>query len=411
MQNTEARLPEGVSRRSVRGTMARKVRFILLANLVIFTMTGLLAEVGLRLFWHPRCWIHAENWLFGSGEDRAGRKWWPNSTYLIESNEFRVRFRSDARGYRARPELPRTAAPYRIAFVGDSFTEAKQVDYDQSFVALLERGLSTWSSNHAPVCENYGVSGTGIFDYWHRITHDVLRPGAVPAALVLCIYPSNDFVDYCPDDGFQPDGSPKREYFGEPTWAKHVATWLILKSKLASCVDYSLKQRGIGLRPMRHNAPPFWWSDPTLAESAQDSPRIRQIRALMHAIEHECDRHGTRLVILVVGPILNYAAKDGRSPLAQIFSAWGIKAPVIDVAAKANATPNPARLVFRYDAHLNPAGHRYLADAAIEPLGRALGLGPPPAIDRVHSPPRSNRNKPGYWHETVKYSQVRCHAH
>jgi hypothetical protein len=378
MQSTDAQPPEEVSRRPVRRTMAWKVCLILLANLLVFTMTGLLAEVGLRLFWHPSCWIHAEDWLFGSGDDRAGRKWWPSSTYRMESNEFRVRFRSDARGYRARPELPTTAAPYRIAFVGDSFTEAKQVDYEQSFVALFERGLATWSNDRSPMCENYGVSGTGFFDYWHRIIHDVLRPGTAPPALVLCIYPSNDFEDYCPDDGFQPDGSPKREYFGEPTWSKHVATWLILKSKLASYVDYSLKMRGIGLRPRHYNARPFWWNDPTVAEAVQDSPDIRRIRALMHAIEHECDRHGTRLVVLVVGPILNYAAKDGRSPLAQIFSAWGIKAPVIDVAAKANATPHPARLVFPHDAHLNPAGHRYLADVALEPLGRALGLGPPP---------------------------------
>jgi hypothetical protein len=377
MQDADSRRLEVVPRRSVRATTARKVRLVLLANLVMFTMTGLLAEVGFRLFWHPTCWIRAENWLIGSGEDRAGPKWWPNSTYRMESNEFRVRFQSNARGYRARPELPRTVTPYRIAFVGDSFTEAKQVDYGQSFVALLERGLAAWSGDHSPVCENLGVSGTGIFDYWHRITHDVLRPGAVPPALVLCIYPSNDFLDYCPDDGFQPDGSPKREYFGKPTWAKHVVTWLILKSKLASYVDYALRMRGIGMRPMLHNAPPFWWSDPTLAMAAQDSPDIHKIRALMHAIENECDRYGTRLVILIVGPIINYGAKDGRSPLAQIFSAWGIKAPVIDVAAKANATPRPSRLVFHYDAHLNPAGHRYLADAALEPLGQALGIVPP----------------------------------
>jgi hypothetical protein len=378
----DTRQPREVARRSGRPTKARKLGLVLLANLMMFSLTGLLAEVGFRLFWHPRCWAHAENWLLGSGEDRAGRKWWPNSAYRMESNEFLVRFRSNAQGYRARPDPSLTATPYRIAFVGDSFTEAKQVDYDQTFVALLERELTTWPCDDAPACENYGVSGTGIFDYWHRITHDVFRAGSAPPAVVLCIYPGNDFTDYCPDDGFEPDGTPKREYFEQPTWAKHFVTWLVLKSKFASYVDLELRLRGIGNKPRQLDAPPLWWTDPTLAVAAQNSPGIRRVRALLHAIERECDRHATRLVILIVGPAVNYAAKDGRSPLTQIFSAWGIRAPVIDVAAMASATPKPSRLVFGYDGHLNPAGHRYLADAALGPLGQALGLGPP-LQDRV----------------------------
>jgi hypothetical protein len=375
MQDAAARSAGRVSRRMDRRVLGRKVRVALLAYLLVFTVTALIAEAGLRLFWHPRYWVHCMNWLVGSGEDRAGRKWWPDTTYQAESNEFWVRFHTDARGYRARPELPRTAHPYRVAFVGDSFTEAKQVDDDQTFVSLLERGLAERAGGREVVCENYGIGGSGIFDYWHRITHDVLRPGEeLPAAVVLCIYPSNDFLDFCPDDGFEPGGRPKPEYFREPTWTRHVITWLSLKSKLAYYVDYSLNMRGIGLRPMQHDAPPFWWNDPAVAAKAAGSPDIRQIRALLRAIEQECESSGVRLVMVIVGPILNYP-RDGQSPLTQIFRAWGIRASIIDVAARANATPRPSRLVFRYDAHLNPVGHRFLADTALEPLSEALKLG------------------------------------
>ena len=58
------------------------------------------------------------------------------------------------------------------------------------------------------VCENYGVAATDLFEYWHRITHDVLRP-APPDALVLCIFPGNDFTGELPDNGFDADGRPR----------------------------------------------------------------------------------------------------------------------------------------------------------------------------------------------------------
>jgi hypothetical protein len=358
-----------------RGAGNRKVRRLLLVNFVMFAVTGLVAEAGFRWFWHPRYWVHGEGWLVGSGEDRAGRKWWPNADYRIEGKEFRVRFRSDGRGYRARPEPPRTADPIRIAFVGDSFTEAKQVEYNQSFVALLEDDLTACAGGREVVSQNMGIAGTGFFDYWHRITHDVFCPGTPPpAGLVLCIYPGNDFTDYCPGDGFEPDGRPRREYFGQPTWPKHALTWLNLKSKLAFFVVHTLKMNGFGARSSPMQVPRIWWNDPALAASAGAEPGVRRIRGLMQAIEQECDRHRTRLVIVIVGPVKNYAAKDGQSPLAEIFSAWGIKAPVIDVAIKANATERPSRFVFFHDSHLNPQGHRFLADTALGPISQALGF-------------------------------------
>lgn len=375
MQSAESRSPGAMGVRPGQGAMARKVRLVLTANLLVFTMAGLLTEVGFRLFWHPRDWVYCESWLVGSGAGRAGPKWWPNTTYRIEGREFSVRFRSDAQGYRARPAPPRTADPFRIAFVGDSYTEAKQVEYDQSFVDLLEHGLAGQAGRREVVGLNYGIAGSGFFDYWHRITHDVFRPGvAPPIGIVLCIFPGNDFWDFCPEDGFDPDGQPVREYFDQPTWPRHVITWLNLKLKCASFVVQSLKRRGIGSRPLQLNAPAYWWSDPAVARAAQAAPAIRQVRALMHAIEQECDRHGTRLVILVVGPVNTYAAKEGKSPVREIFTAWGIKAPVIDVAAQAMATERPSRLVFSLDGHLNPAGHRFCAETALEPLSQALGL-------------------------------------
>ena len=155
--------------------------------------------------------------------------------------------------------------------------------------------------------------------------------------------------------------------------------WLNLKFKLAhfSLCSIQIAALRAGARPQEApTAPDSWWNDPAVAAAARDAPGIRRLRALTRAISEECDRHGTRLVLMII-PAHNYTAKGRQSPLTRIFGDWGITAPVIDVAAQANATPKPSRLVFSLDGHLNPSGHQFVAATALEPLGRALGIGTP----------------------------------
>jgi len=352
--------------------MTARKRFTVLAmiNLVFLATAAIVGEVGFRLFWHPKYQIRCDRWLVGSGMTTAGRKYWPNSTYRIESREFNVRFRTNAQGYRARPEPTPTEHPYRIAFVGDSFTEGMQVEYDKTFCALIEHGLAGAGQGREVVCENYGIAATGLFEYWHRITHDVLRPDA-PDALVLCIYPGNDFTGEFPADGFEPDGRPRRMYYTGPTWARHVLTWLTLNSQLARFLQERIHRAGERLEPP-YEAPKLWWINPVVASSASDAPVVRRSRALLQAIDDDCRRCGTRLCVLVVGPVTTYPSYHGQSPLARILADWKIEAPVVDVAMEALVSPHFERLLFPRDGHLNESGHAYVAQAALPPLRAAL---------------------------------------
>ena len=170
----------------------KRVGFLLLGNLFAFSAAALLAEVAFRMFLSPRYWIHCDRWLVGSGQTEAGKKWWPSTSYRVDGSEFRTEFRTDARGYRARPDAMPAGQPYRLAMVGESFTEAMQVPYATSFCARIERLLNQGAPTRPRFCINYGVSATDLFDYWHRIVHDVLSDDP-PEALVLCLYPGNDF--------------------------------------------------------------------------------------------------------------------------------------------------------------------------------------------------------------------------
>ena len=118
-----------------------------------------------------------------------------------------------------------------------------------------------------------------------------------------------------------------------------------------------------------------WWANPDVTARAADATVIRQSRALLQAIATECRQRGTKLCILVVGPVAPYyCAKDDKSPLGQIVADWQIDVPVIDIAIVAQATPMPWLLLFPRDGHLNEPGHAFVAAGAIPPLRTALSL-------------------------------------
>src|SRR5262249_33776925 len=146
--------------------------------------------------------------------------------------EFRTEFRTNAQGYRARPG-PVPISPYRIAFVGDSFTEGMQVAYDATFEARLEKLLAPPDGVRSVGCENFGISATDLLDYWYRILHDVLS-SEPPDALVLCIYPGNDFQGVLPDGAFDRQDHPLRDFYKKPSWSQHVIAWVNLHSKFGS---------------------------------------------------------------------------------------------------------------------------------------------------------------------------------
>jgi hypothetical protein len=345
----------------------RRLAYLVLTNLFVLSACLLLSEIAFRLLWNPKYWVHTGRLLIGSGQTEAGKKWWPDTTYRVDSSEFHLLFSTNAQGYRARPQPSLATRPYRVAFVGDSFTEAMQVPYESTFCARIENLLNENDPARPFVCENNGVSATDLLEYWHRITHDVLK-GRPPDAVVLCIYPGNDFQGLLPDQAFDDDDRPRRDYFKNPTWGKHVIAWINLHSKVGSFLQRAIFSIGGGRSTKPNQGPKNWWTDPEVATLAHDNVYVRRCRSLFCAIDQECRQTGTKLCILVVGPVSIYTAMDGQSPLARILTSWGLDIPVIDVAIQAIARPDHPSLTFPIDGHPTESGHAYIARQAAPAL-------------------------------------------
>ena len=204
---------------------------------------------------------------------------------------------------------------------------------------------------------------------------------------LFSIFPGNDLTGELPDNGFDADGRPRREYYKEPGWVKHISTWLNLKSKFAFYVQqrvviawrrmvrtpgpprhFFLSFLGFSIVtnyrtytlyllsttkatttlvkrcedvPQRFSFPPNaelairpsppilmrWpWCEPrtrcrgsggptrTSPHVAADATVIRQSRALLQAIATECWQRGTKLCILVVGPVAPYYCEGRQKP-------------------------------------------------------------------------------------------------
>ena len=103
---------------------------------------------------------------------------------LVETNEHG--FRDLPRSYE-KPE-----GVFRVAVLGDSFIEAKEVALEDSFTRQLESQLQQCQPNRVEVL-NFGVQGYGTAQQLLLLREEVLR--YAPDLVVLAFFPANDFYD------------------------------------------------------------------------------------------------------------------------------------------------------------------------------------------------------------------------
>ncbi|MBF0371571.1 MAG: SGNH/GDSL hydrolase family protein [Magnetococcales bacterium] len=89
--------------------------------------------------------------------------------------------------------LEKPPGVFRVAILGDSFTEALQVPWDQNFAAILQTHLNHSERAGRVEVLNFGVSGYGTAQAWLTLQHQVALFD--PNLIVLAFFPGNDFQD------------------------------------------------------------------------------------------------------------------------------------------------------------------------------------------------------------------------
>ncbi|NOL48049.1 GDSL-like Lipase/Acylhydrolase family protein [Synechococcus sp. MIT S9220] len=154
-----------------------------------------LVEVGLRILG-----IHYPAFYIVDSKRGYGLR--PNARGLY-SREGQALVEINEAGFRGSlPSSELSDSVYRIAVLGDSFTEGLQVDEDETWIKVLEKQLNMFSScsilnyRNAEVL-NFGVGGygTGQSLLTWRYQASKFRPDLV----ILAVYPGNDFSDNEPN--------------------------------------------------------------------------------------------------------------------------------------------------------------------------------------------------------------------
>jgi hypothetical protein len=159
--------------------------FLVLASI---TLAVVLCEVGLRLLGieYPTFWEYDP--ILGS-KLRPGTK-----GYWLQEGGGYVSINSD--GLRDREHsLEKPPNTFRIAVLGDSFTEALQVNQEDTFWAVMERDLQgcTRLGGRRVEVINFGHSGYGTSQELLALRHRVWKYS--PDAVLLAFVTSNDVVD------------------------------------------------------------------------------------------------------------------------------------------------------------------------------------------------------------------------
>lgn len=317
----------------------------------------------------------------------------------VWTREGRGQVRINGAGFRG-PEVSRQPAPgvLRIAVLGDSFTEALQVDAAASWVGQLQSRLQ-----RDPQCRlrqrfpagvevlNFGVGGYGTGQQW--LTWQHLAREYRPALVLLALYPGNDFTDNEPirrNDRpvfrIGPDGQLQRDdafrsstaYRWRSSLPGQVLDGLISHSRLLQLLNEA-KNRAAAQRPSPATTPGS-------APAAPPPPPLASgqawaiTEALLARLAADAAARGARLaVVSTSAPDQVWPRQDQRpaDPFAQerrlatVLAARRIPYLPLGPALQRQADAQGLTLHgFARQApgqgHWNPTGHR-LAAAAIVP--------------------------------------------
>lgn len=383
------RLELKVARRA--GGVLKSRRLVNGMMLSVSILCSLLAAEGLLRLFAPQQLIllRPDIWMPAA---KIGWKHSANVDTRINSGEREVRWRTDAEGFRIGERVPASSEVTLVA-LGDSFLEARQVNYEDTMTGLLERRLSSSSGRRIRIL-NAGVGGFDPNQY-RMILENILGRRSVDGVIVF-VYLGNDVIQRREED-YQPKQPAERHLLRMPAslqWrelvdalAYPVNDMLEVRSHLFILAKNSLKY---GL--MRVNLTAYSFPVSLLASQAA-APRWNTTAAILEEIAAIAAQRGLGTLFVLIPSRLEVDPVEAR----KTADACGIAADAFDPEqphrllgaalrsrklAVADLTPAlraavAARIPGIYgnvDNHFGIGGHRVAAQTLEQIVGKMLDV-------------------------------------
>ncbi len=168
-----------------RSALQRRWMFRVLAVAVASMTAFLLAESFLRFFVPDT----RSPYVY---DEFTGTRLQPGHQFVFRSEGYSFNL-INSHGLRDREHsIEKPTGTFRIAILGDSFSEAFQVSQDKTFWAVLERELQAMPEYRDQTVEviNFGVSGFGTIQEWQMLEH--YARDYSPDLVLLAFLPGND---------------------------------------------------------------------------------------------------------------------------------------------------------------------------------------------------------------------------
>ena len=321
-----------------RSASRRRWMFRVLAVAVASMSAFVLAEMALRLFVSDT----RSPYLY---DEFTGTRLQPGHRFVFRSEGYSSNV-INSRGLRDREHsLEKPAGTFRIAILGDSFSEAFQVSQDKTFWAVLERELQAMPEYRDQTVEviNFGVSGFGTIQEWQMLEH--YARDYSPDLVLLAFLPGNDVRNNSRqlesdhrrpfarlnDGELQIDVSfrddPREKRFRELTWSA-CKDQAIRRSRVVHLIYRALED----WRARKANAATFGAEEGGIDNAVFAPPRNAawneawQITdRVLDAIQQDCQAMGAKFVVV----ILNNSVEVHPDP--EVTASLAVKLGVSDL--------------------------------------------------------------------------------
>lgn len=239
----------------------------------------------------------------------------------------------------------------RVAFLGDSFTEALQVAYEKTFVGSLEK-----TSNG--ICE---IRNFGTFSYspiFYLLQWNLIVKQYKPTHVIVLLY-SNDIAS---DNFFSKHSSYQNGELvaipGPPNdWLRQIT----IKSDLIRFLGKSLAKIIWKIKNLKN-------SDMNIGGYIEENPNISEVSSnFMIQLFQKVHHTGANFSFMVVPSkfrLFNHLYDDAKPQFSDKWKKWAKqnKVPFIDLVKPfEHATREGKQLFFSKDIHFNEAGHLVVA--------------------------------------------------